>query len=164
MLWENLKNVRRRAVHRAAVITLNGVGKNWRKARTISNTIKTLPLDAETIVRFVAQRLWEKKANALVALDMRGMSDMYDMMLIASARNERHAKQLVGEVEDGIKERFGLDARAIEGADSGAWALLDFGYCVVHIFLEESRDFYRLEHLWSQVPRIDLDLPEEIEP
>lgn len=110
----------------------------------------------------IGERLWERKAEELVALDMRGLSDMYDVMLIASARNERHAKLLVHEVEDGVKERFGLDAHAIEGADSGAWALIDFGDCVVHIFLEEQRSFYRLEHLWHQAASIDLKLDEII--
>lgn len=110
---------------------------------------------------FIANCLNTNKATNITCLDVRESNDLFDIMVIATALNDRHAKRLVDEVEDGVKKQFGIDARAIEGANTTSWALIDFGDCLVHIFLEDSRDFYRLDQLWNHATPVELNLNEE---
>jgi ribosome-associated protein len=61
-----------------------------------------------------------------------------------------------------VKQKGGFLPLGVEGAKTGQWVLIDFGEVLVHLFYEPVREFYDLEGLWSEAPRIDLG--EEIEP
>ncbi len=75
--------------------------------------------------------------------------------VIASAANDRQVKAICDEVERGISEAGGPKPKRIEGLDSRQWVLMDYGDVVVHVFLQDVREFYDLERLWSDVPRLD---------
>ena len=82
-----------------------------------------------------------------------------DYFVICTGRNDRQVRTIAEEVEVRMKHA-GLPAIGIEGADEGKWVLIDFVDVVVHVFQPAERDFYRLERLWSDAPR--LPMPEEI--
>jgi ribosome-associated protein len=83
-----------------------------------------------------------------------------DYFVICSGRNDRQVKTIADEVEDRLRVECGIKPMGREGVAEARWILLDFADVVVHIFQPEERDFYRLEKLWSDAPR--LKLPEDV--
>lgn len=77
-----------------------------------------------------------------------------DYFLICSGTSNRHVKTLSQHLQEKLKEK-GLKPIGKEGEHEGEWVLLDYGGVVIHIFLPEKRDFYRLESLWKAAPRLD---------
>ena len=76
-----------------------------------------------------------------------------DIFVIASGASKRQVRTLVEEV-DAQLERYGRSPLRIEGRGTGDWVLVDYGDLAVHIFQPEARDFYSLERLWGDAPRI----------
>jgi ribosome-associated protein len=97
----------------------------------------------------------EKKARDLVLLNVAELSSFADYFLICSGRSSRQVQSIT----DGIVEAFKNEGRrplGVEGYGEGKWVLIDYGDLIVHIFYEPIREFYKLESLWHQAPRIDL--------
>ena len=99
----------------------------------------------------------DKGARDLMALDVRPLVGYTDYLLIGSARNERQAKAIHDEIYHRMKREGWLPAR-VEGEREAEWILMDYLDCVVHLFTPELRDRYRLEVLWGEAERLDLDL------
>jgi ribosome-associated protein len=80
-----------------------------------------------------------------------------DVFVIATGTSRRHVKTLIEEVEEHLKVR--LDRRPLrrEGVEFGHWVLLDYGDIVIHVFDVETRDFYDLERLWGDAPRLEFE-------
>lgn len=95
----------------------------------------------------VLSSLEDDKAEDVVAIDLRGRSEMADHMVIASGRSSRQVTAISEKLLDRLKAAFGFSAR-IEGKDQGDWVLIDAGDVVVHVFRPEVRDFYQLEKMW----------------
>jgi ribosome-associated protein len=112
----------------------------------------------------LAQRLAaiadDKKATELVALDVRQLVSYTDYLVICTARNERQAKAIQDEVYHQLKRDGWLPAR-IEGEREADWILMDYLDAVLHIFTPELRERYRLEVLWGEADRLELDLAGE---
>lgn len=102
----------------------------------------------------------DKKAEDIVAIDVAELLVVTDYFVICSGRNELQAKAIADEVEDRLREELGIKPIGREGQAEGKWILLDFADVVVHVFQPEERDFYRLEKLWGDAPR--LALPAEV--
>jgi ribosome-associated protein len=77
-----------------------------------------------------------------------------DAFVITSAANTRHVRTLVEEVERRVKEQHAISPLRIEGLADATWVLMDYGDFIVHVFLQETREYYDLEHLWSGAPRV----------
>ncbi len=99
----------------------------------------------------------DKNATDLVALDVSSLVSYTDFLLICTARNERQAKAVHDEIYHEMK-RAGLLPARVEGVSEADWILMDYLDCVVHVFTPELRDRYRLEVLWGEAGRLDLDL------
>jgi ribosome-associated protein len=87
-------------------------------------------------------------------LDVGDVLAITDAFVITSAGNSRLVKAVVEEVEFAVADAGGPKPRRVEGADKLEWVLMDYGDFVVHVFLDETRQFYELERLWSDVPRL----------
>jgi len=83
-----------------------------------------------------------------------------DYFVICTGTNDRQVKSIADEVEEQLRVRAGLKPIGREGLTEGTWVLLDFADIVVHVFQPADRDFYRLEKLWGDAPR--LVLPESV--
>jgi ribosome-associated protein len=83
--------------------------------------------------------------------DVLGITELF---LITSAPNSRLVKAIVGDMEDKVSVDGGPRPRRVEGLDDLRWVLMDYGAWVAHVFLDEAREFYDLEHLWADVPRV----------
>jgi ribosome-associated protein len=98
----------------------------------------------------------EKLATDVTILDMRGVCDFTDFFVIATGRNPRQTKAIYDEVAGTLKRENRLLARASAGLPEATWIVGDYGDVVLHLFTPDTRGFYRLEELWSDVPSVEL--------
>ena len=99
----------------------------------------------------------DKKATNPVILDVSNVLGLCDYFVIASAPNDRLVRAIAEEIEERVKQAGGAGPRSIEGLDDARWVLMDCGDLIVHVFLDEAREFYDLERLWGDVPRVPFD-------
>jgi ribosome-associated protein len=104
--------------------------------------------------RIAARAADAKKAQDIVILDVGEIMGIVESFVIASAPNTRLVRAIVDEVEHELFARTGDKPRAVEGLRDASWVLLDYGDLVVHVFLTETREYYDLERLWSDVARV----------
>lgn len=102
----------------------------------------------------------EKKAEDILAVDVADLLVVTDYFIICTGRSDRQVRTIADEVEDVLRERAGIKSIGREGDEDGRWVLVDFVDIVLHVFQPEDREFYRLEKLWSDAPR--LELPESL--
>ncbi len=95
-----------------------------------------------------------KQADDVVVLEVADVLALCDWFVIASAPNERLVKAICDEVELKVHEAGGPKPRRVEGLSEREWVLIDYGDVVVHVFRQDARDFYDLERLWADVPRL----------
>jgi ribosome-associated protein len=102
-----------------------------------------------------AQAAADKKAENIVILDVGEQLVITDLFLVASAPNERQVQAIVDAVEERLLQ-LPEKAKPVrrEGERSGRWVLLDYVDIVVHVQHSEEREFYSLDRLWKDVPRI----------
>ena len=108
----------------------------------------------------IVEAALDLKAEALVALDMRGVSAFADTFLITSGRSSRHVRSIAESIIQSLR-RAGQEPLGVEGLGEGRWVLIDANEAVVHIFEPETRKEFALERLWSDAPLIDLNDPAE---
>lgn len=125
-----------------------------------------LPRDSETpasvdIAVAAARAAAEKQAERIVVLDVRKTIVITDYFVIASAASDRQVKTVAEEVEHALKE---LGARPVrrEGDAESRWMLLDYFDVIVHVFAEDARDYYDLERLWSDAPKVTWEEPQPV--
>jgi ribosome-associated protein len=102
----------------------------------------------------------DKKALEPILLDVRDLCSFCNYQLVLSGRSDRQVDAIADGISAGLKQE-GLRPIGSEGARTGQWALLDYGDFVVHVFLHSAREHYDLEGLWSDAPRIPIDVPAE---
>jgi ribosome-associated protein len=115
-------------------------------------------VDSEAMARMLAKIADSKKAEDVVALDMRELVGYTDFLVVCTARNERQAKAIHDEVHLRLKREQGLLPANVEGEANAQWVLMDYLDCVLHVFVPELRERYRLDVLWAEAPRLDLEL------
>jgi ribosome-associated protein len=109
----------------------------------------------EQLVEEVAGYASDKKAINVVTLDLRGVAGYTDFFVICSGNTDRQTKAIHDGIHEGLKKEHGLLPRRVEGLAEARWILMDYLDVVVHVFTPDTRDFYRLESLWGDVPRRD---------
>jgi ribosome-associated protein len=119
---------------------------------------KSNRMEPEALTRRIARVADAKRAADLVALDMRELVGYTDFLVICTARNERQAKAIHDEVYQRLKQEERLLPANVEGEIEARWVLMDYLDCVLHVFVPELRDRYRLDVLWGEAPRLELGL------
>jgi ribosome-associated protein len=103
---------------------------------------------AQAIVDYAADR----KALDIVQLDLRGMIGYTDYFVICSGRTERQTKAIHDAIYEGLKSAHGRLPERVEGLPGARWILMDYLDVVVHVFVPDTREYYRLEQLWGEAP------------
>lgn len=117
---------------------------------------ETSPLSSESIARRAAALATELKAEDVVILDLRGVTDMTDFFVIATGNSDTHVRSVAEHVIDELKQE-GMPAHQSEGLTQGRWALVDYVDCVVHVFHPAQREFYQLERLWGDAVHLAIE-------
>ena len=113
-------------------------------------------LTHDRIAELVIEALDNKKAKDIKLLRTRDLTILADYFVICTASSTVHLKTLSDEVEKVLKEN-GEPPRRREGHRSGGWVLMDFACVIVHLFLQETREFYTLERLWSDAQEVEIE-------
>ena len=119
---------------------------------TRSRTPHSAPL---TLVKLAAEAALSRKADDLVALDLRALEGVADYFLICSAESEIQVKAIAEAIEEKLRER-GAKPWHVEGLEGRRWVLLDYVEYVVHVFHEKTRQYYMLDRLWGDARSVDL--------
>ena len=110
--------------------------------------------EGEALARAIGAFAYDKKAENIVILDVRGISMVTDFLVICDGSSLPHLRAIRNEVSDRTREEHKVKPYSSHGVADSGWMLLDFGDVVVHIFHAEKRAFYALEDLWNDAPRI----------
>jgi len=100
-----------------------------------------------------ARAALEKKAENLKILDLTKISGFTDYFVICSGMSDRQVQAIASSVEQHL-EGMGAELMNFEGLSDGRWVLMDFGDVVVHVFQDALREYYDLENLWADAPRV----------
>ncbi|HUT33059.1 MAG TPA: ribosome silencing factor [Planctomycetota bacterium] len=111
-------------------------------------------LSPEDLAIACARLCDEMKAEDILILDVRKLTQITDYFLLCSAASERQLKAIADRIHRDLKAQ-GVTCLGIEGEAVGGWVLVDYVDVVVHLFSREARDFYALEMLWGDAPKAD---------
>ena len=106
-------------------------------------------------VRIAAGAADDKKATDTIIIDVGEVFSVSDYFVVTSGSNPRQVHAIVDGIEEEVKKVGGPSPVRVEGLDQREWVLMDYGAFVVHVFHQEQRDFYQLERLWGDRPRVE---------
>jgi ribosome-associated protein len=107
-------------------------------------------MDSLELARHIADIIADQKGENILLLDIQQLSILADYFVIASSASERQAKAILDDVREKVKQDTDARLLHIEGEASTGWVLMDYGDVVVHLFSEETREYYDLEGLWKE--------------
>lgn len=102
----------------------------------------------------------DKKAVDIIALDLRKTANFCDFFVIMTGTSGTHIKSIADGINQGLR-KGGFGTHHAEGYRQSKWVVLDYLSVIVHIFDEEARGFYDLEHLWADAPKLRIKLNKE---
>jgi ribosome-associated protein len=103
---------------------------------------------------FAARSASEKKGEDIVIYDLRGISDVSDYFVVVTAQSKLQVRAIVSGIERGLKD-LSVRPLGVEGSSGGQWVLIDYADTVIHVFSPALREYYALEALWGDAPKID---------
>lgn len=106
------------------------------------------------LASIIVKILDDKKATDIEVLDVNKSTTLADFFVICTGTSTTQIKALADEVEFRLKNEYGITPHHVEGYISANWILLDYSSVVVHVFHKEMREFYALERLWKDSPKI----------
>ncbi len=123
---------------------------------SMADTDATTDVDSsETLALCAARAASDLKASDVIVLDVGSLLAIAGFFVIASASNPRQVRAVVDAVEDKVKSEIGRSPVRTEGVREQQWTLIDYGDVVVHVFLDSVREFYEIERLYMDAPRLE---------
>ncbi len=110
-------------------------------------------MESKELALLVAQAIDEKKGKDISILELKDLSLITDYFVLGNGNSRTQTQAIADNVEEQLA-KHGITLLRREGYPEGRWILMDFGTVVVHVFQEEERNFYNLERLWGDAPRI----------
>ena len=97
----------------------------------------------------------KRKAKNLTILNVKEVSSFADYFIICSGTSDRQVQSIAASIRENLKE-YGIIPLGIEGESLGKWVLMDYEDVIIHVFYEPIREFYEIERLWPDAPRMDV--------
>lgn len=113
--------------------------------------------DAHRRAGIAAHAADDKQGVDIRVLDVGDIISIAEAFVFVSASNTRLVRTIVDEIELALKLSDDEGPRSVEGLDDASWVLMDYGDVIVHVFLDEEREYYRLERLYGDAPRVPFD-------
>lgn len=117
--------------------------------------------DLPEAVARAAELALERKARDVLVLDLRGISSATDHFVLATGNSDIQVRAIAEHIRERLKADLDERADHVEGLEGGRWVLMDYIDFVVHVFHPQARDFYQLEGLWGDAPRVTFEDPDE---
>lgn len=124
--------------------------------------MKYLEITSIDTAKLSAEASLSRGAKDVVILDLRKIASFTDFFMICTGNSSRHLEGITNAILEKLKENE-IKPWHIEGEQDADWVLLDYVDVVVHLFLEETREFYSLERIWADTPHIELPEVAEVE-
>ena len=121
------------------------------KLRKSGKSRDNLEIDSVKLAHLCADKLYENLAEDIHILDLRGLTDISDFFVIASANGKIHLKSLAEQIEEIFRDA-GVHIYHIEGIKSLRWILADAYDVIVHLFIPDTRQYYDIESYWGDAP------------
>ena len=118
------------------------------------------PDDGRALAVLAARTADERKGDDILILDVGDVLAIAGWFVVVSASNPRLVESVAQDIERAAKDEFGTSPVRMEGHREKQWILIDYGDVIVHVFLKEMRDFYEIERLYGDVPRLDWAAPD----
>jgi len=118
--------------------------------------IKDISLDSKGLALQCVNAALDRKAEDLVILKLKDVSSCADYFVICSGNSDRQIQGLAAHIGQKLK-KAGIFPLGIEGERSGSWILMDYGDVIIHIFYKPVREFYDIEGLWADAPKMSID-------
>ena len=134
----------------------------WMENAVIESTIDKAADRSLQLALAAARAAAETRGRDIVVLDMRKLTPEFDYFVIATGTSRRQLHAMSEEIDRVLEQELGDRRMGIEGYQSSQWILLDYGNVVIHLFEQEQRTFYDLEHLWGGAEPVEL--PDFAEP
>lgn len=131
-------------------------------ARSLPSSVHSLPDTSRSlqIALAAAKTAADNRATEVAVLDLRELTPLFDYFVLATGNSRRQLHAISEDIDRVLQEELGETRDGIEGYRESRWILLDYGNVVVHLFDQETRDYYSLEQLWAGA--VPVDLPAEI--
>ncbi|RAS83045.1 ribosome silencing factor [Priestia endophytica] len=107
------------------------------------------------LLSLVAKAADDKRAEDVIALDMKGISLVADYFMICHGNSDRQVQAIAREIKEQANEH-GIEVKRLEGFNEARWILIDLGDVVAHVFHKDERGYYNLERLWGDAPLVSL--------
>jgi len=104
---------------------------------------------SQSLLKEIIELAYEKKAEEIITLDLRGLSSLSDFFIICHGNSEPQVKAIV----DNIRKGTIYKPRHLEGYENKKWVLLDYFDIIVHVFDEDERKYYSIEQIWADAPK-----------
>ncbi|WP_246940548.1 ribosome silencing factor [Bacillus pinisoli] len=112
-------------------------------------------MSEKDLLLIAARAADDKKAENIVALNMKGISLVADYFLICHGNSDKQVQAIAREMKEKAEENH-IQVRRMEGFDEAKWILVDLGDVIAHVFHKDERTYYNLERLWGDAPTEDL--------
>lgn len=96
----------------------------------------------------------DNKGQDILVLDLRAITPIFDFFVLSTGASRRQVHAIVEDTDAALRA-VGDERMSVEGYDTSKWVVQDYGDVVVHVFDSDTRDYYKLEELWADAPRID---------
>jgi ribosome-associated protein len=111
--------------------------------------------ESQALACVAARAADDKKADDTIVLTVGELLNITEYFVVTSASNRRLVRTIVESIEERVREELGRSPLRIEGLSETQWVLMDYGDVVVHVFVEEMRQYYEIERLYRDVPSVD---------
>ncbi|MFW6298626.1 MAG: ribosome silencing factor [Bacillota bacterium] len=105
-------------------------------------------------IDYIYETLDDLRLEDIIVYDVRAKSPFFDYFVISSAKNPRQLKASILRIKNTLEEH-GFDTPNVEGRDSEEWVLIDTGDIIINVFSKSERDYYNIEKMWVDVPRLE---------
>lgn len=115
----------------------------------------TTEIDSKQLAYDIAEAADDKKASDIVLLNVSEISYLADYFVIATGFSTTQVKAICDSIETQIAAKYQLNPLRIQGKADGRWVVVDYGDAIVHVFMQEEREYYNLEAFWGHAERIE---------